>query len=157
LVHNSAMARSGADAAVEVGTAIVKTACKIWLGPGQLPLQVGITITDLLGSHIKDRLDQRRVERIFEEAADLVAKSLMEFRKAEFGRLPENEGNAALLAVKDTFERAQFTSKAVIHSDLDPRNVEVALGPTRTNVLRDALLSQDAEAFYQIVLRKSCS
>jgi hypothetical protein len=98
------MARSGAYAAVDVGAAIVKGACKIWLGSAQLPLQVGITMTDLLGSHIKDRLDQRRVERIFDEAADLIAKRLIAFRETEFRSLPENEGNAALAAVKDTFE-----------------------------------------------------
>src|SRR5689334_9304918 len=101
LAHHRTMARSGTDVAVEVGEAIVKTACRLWLGSA---MQVGITLTDLLGAHVKDRLDQRRVERIFDEAADLVAKKLMKFRETEFKSLPENEWNAALVAVKDTFE-----------------------------------------------------
>jgi hypothetical protein len=150
------MARSGGDAAVDVGAAIVKAACRVWLGSALLPLQVGITMTDLLAPHIKNRLDQRRVERIFDEAADLVAKRLIEFREAEFRNLPENEGNAALAAVKDTFERAQFTSENIVRSDLDPRKIEMALAPTRTDILRSALLSQDAEELYHVALRKSC-
>lgn len=151
------MARSNTDIAVEVGAAIVKTACKIWLGDAQLLMQIGITLTDLLGAHIKDRLDQRRVERFFDAATDLVAKRFMELREVEFRNLQENEWNAALLAVKDTFDKAQFTSANVISSDLDPRIIERALGSTRTIVLHNALLSRDGEELYQIALRKSCS
>jgi NACHT domain len=86
-----------------------------------------------------------------------VAKRMIKFREVEFRNLPDNEWNATLAAVKDTFEAAQLSSAYVIGSDLDARRIEQSLGPTRTAVLRNALLSSDAEELYLILLRKSCS
>jgi hypothetical protein len=155
-LHSGYVTKSGADTAVEVGAAVAKAACALWLGSPTPLLQAGFTLSDLLASRIQDRLDRRKVERVFDEAADLVAKKLITFREVEFRGLPENEWNAALIAVSDTFTNAQLSTRSVIDANLDARTLEKNLEYSREVILRDALLSEAAERIYSLVLHRAC-
>src|SRR5262249_49666685 len=71
--------------------------------------------------------------------------------------LQEDELDAAVYAVRDTFERASVTLESMMHADLDARSLERNMGLARTAVLRDALLSEKGEKCYSLILRESCS
>jgi hypothetical protein len=142
------------EAVLKLGGVVVKTACGIWLGAfGGI---VG-EISDMLSGRVRSRLDQRRVERLFDQCADIVAAKTLDVLKHEFAALPDHELNAAVLAVHDTFATARLADEFLIQADLDARLVERGLGPARAAVLARAALGGVAEALYHRVLRESCA
>ena len=144
-------------AAISLGAAVVKSACKLWLGDRQYAGDVTSEIVDLFAERVSKPLDQRKIGRFFEGCADIVARRLMVLLEAEFGTVPDNERTAAILAVSDTFAAARLTDEALFQADLDARLVERQLRPAARQVLRKALLSEGGAEIYWLVLRESCS
>ncbi|HEX6468085.1 MAG TPA: NACHT domain-containing protein [Streptosporangiaceae bacterium] len=142
------------EAALEIGTAVVKAACAIWLG------DVGAVVgglSDLLASRVRSRLERHRIELLFGQCTDIVADKVLALLDHEFRGLPGNELNAAVLAVADTFHRAGLDGQALVQADLDARLVERGLASARAAVLSGAALSEPAEALYDRVLHESCA
>lgn len=144
-------------AAISLGAAVVKSACKLWLGDRQYAGDVTSDLADLFAGRVTSRFDQRKVGRFFDDCADIVASRLVALLGAEFGAVPDNEREAAVLAVRDTLARARLSDEALFHADLDARLVERQLRPTANVVLSNALLSEGGERIYRLVLRESCS
>lgn len=141
-----------AEVALDLGAAVVKTATQVWAGP-----LAGISspIVDLVERQISNRFEQKRALRFFDRCVDTVARRLVS--TFETSRLPENELNAAILAVKDTFSIVAFDDFDVIQADLNAALLEKAMGLSIATVLENALLSSRAEALYRLVLRESCA
>lgn len=145
-------------AAISLGAAVVKSACKLWLGDRQYAADVTSDLADVFAGRVSSRFDQRKVGRFFDDCADIVAKRLVVLLlDAEFAAVPDNEREAAVLAVRDTFARARLSDEALFHADLDARLVERQLRPAVDVVLPNALLSEGGEQIYRLVLRESCS
>jgi hypothetical protein len=142
------------EAALEIGTAVVKSACAIWLG------DVGTVVTslsDLLAKRVRSRLERHRIELLFGRCTEIVADKVLTLLDHEFRGVPDNELTAAVLAVADTFDRAGLTDQALVQADLDARLVERRLAAARSAVLSQAGLSEPAVALYNRVLRESCA
>jgi hypothetical protein len=144
-------------AAISLGAVVVKSAAKIWLGDRPFAADVSADLVDMLAGRATSAFDQRRVNRFFEDCADIVAKRLASLMDAEFRSVADNERNAALLAVRDTFARTALTDEALFRADLDARLVERQLRPHTGPVLRQALLSEGGEQIYWLALRESCA
>ncbi len=144
-------------AVISLGSAVVKSACKLWLGDQQYADDVTSELVDLFAGRVSSRFDQRKIGRFFDDCADVVAKRLGALLDAEFRGAPENERAAAVQAVDDTFAAARLTDEALFHADMDARLVERQLRPAAGAILRKALLSADGEGIYWLVLRESCS
>jgi len=86
-----------------------------------------------------------------------VAKRLVMLLDVEFGGVPSNEREAAVLAVRDTFAAASLNDQTLIQADLDAQLVERQLRPAGRRVLRAALLSEGGEEIYWLVLRECCA
>lgn len=144
-------------AAISLGAVVVKSASKIWLGDRPFAADVSSDLVDALAVRVTSAFDQRRISRFFEDCSDIVAKRLTALLEAEFRSVPDNERDAALFAVRDTFARTALTDEALFHADLDARLVERQLRPNTAPVLRQALLSEGGEQIYWLVLRESCA
>jgi hypothetical protein len=144
-------------AAISLGAAVVKCASKIWLGDRQFASDVTSELVDALAARVTSKFELRRVGRFFDDCTDVVAKRLLALLNAEFRTVPDNERNAAVLAVRDTFARTGLTDEALFHADLDARLAERQLRPAVAAVLRGALLSEGGEQVYRLVLREACS
>jgi NACHT domain len=144
-------------AAISLGAVVVKSAAKIWLGDRPFAADVSSDLLDGLAGRVSSAFDQRRIDRFFEDCTYIVAKRLAALMDAEFRSVPDNERDAALLAVRDTFARAALTDEALFHADLDARLVERQLRPNTEPVLRSYLLSEGGEEVYWLVLRESCA
>ena len=59
-------------AAVALGTQVVKTACRLWLGAG-FAGDMAETVSDLLADRVTDAIEHRRLVATFEEFALSVA------------------------------------------------------------------------------------
>lgn len=144
-------------AVISLGSAVVKSACKLWLGDRQYADDVTSELVDLFAGRVNSRFDQRKIGRFFDDCADVVAKRLGALLDAEFRGVPDIGRAAAVLAVGDTFAAARLTDEVLFHADLDARLVERQLRPAAGAILRKALLSKDGEGIYWLVLRESCS
>jgi hypothetical protein len=142
------------EAALEIGTAVVKSACAIWLGDAGTAVS---SLSDLLAKRVRSRLERHRIELLFGQCTDIVTDKVLALLDHEFRGLAEGELNAAVLAVADTFAQAQLNDQALVRADLDARLVERRLAPARTAVLAAAGLSEPAAALYNRVLHESCA
>jgi hypothetical protein len=144
-------------AVISLGAVVVKSACQLWLGDRQPATDLTSELVDLLAGRVSSRFELRKLGRLFDDCTDIVARRLASLLDAEFGAVPDNEREAAVLAVADTFATARLTDEALFHADLDARLVERQLRPAAAVILPKALLSGGGEQIYWLVLRESCS
>jgi hypothetical protein len=144
-------------ALISLGAAVVKSACRVWLGDRQFAGDMTSGLVDLFAGRVSSRFDQRKIERFFDDCTDIVAKRLVTLLDTEFGGVPSFEREAAVLAVRDTFAAASLSDESLFHADLDVRLVERQLRPAARAVLRNALLSEGGEEIFWLVLRECCA
>ena len=144
-------------AVIALGAAVVRSACKLWLGNRQYGDEVTSEVVDMFAGLVSNRFDQRKIGRFFDDCSDIVARRLAALLDAEFSAVPDNEREAAVSAVSDTFAAAHLTDNALFDADLDARLVERQLRPASRLILPGALLSEGAGEIYWLVLRESCS
>jgi NACHT domain len=144
-------------AAISLGAAVVKSACKLWLGDHQFASDMSSELVDAFAGLTASRFDQRRIGRFFDDCTDIVAKRLVLLMNTEFRGVPDNERSAALLAVRDAFTRARLDDETLFHADLDARLVERHMRPDAAHALAQALLSEGGAEVFWLFLRESCS
>lgn len=116
------------DLFVVLGAAIVKASVKLWLKDNDFAADIGASLTDLISGRISGQYDQRKVRRIFEDLDETVGRRLESLRQTEFGRLPENEWNAAVIAAGISFDRSQLSAAELFTRDRDFRQRLPATG-----------------------------
>lgn len=144
-----------ADPALLLGAAVVKSACKIWLKDNAIAADAATDVLDIIQSKVADVREQRRVRRLFEDLEERVADNVVSSLGAEFRNVPDNDRDAAVLAVRDTFDRAGPTAGVVFAADLDAVRLERLVRPFGRK-LTDTL-SADATALYDRVLFDCCA
>lgn len=142
------------DTAIDLATAIVKSACLIWAGP---IAAIPNTIADLVNAKVTNKLQQRRAERFFQNCVDAVAEKLLELTNQRGKKLNTSDLNASIYAVRDTFDLASIKPASLMTADLDARTLERSMASARSEILRRALLSESGEHFYDLLLRESCT
>lgn len=143
------------DVFLMLGAAVVKSAVKLWLKDESFAADASSSVVDLVTARISGGLEQRRAQRFFEDLEVPVAKRLQALRESEFGRLPENEWTAAIIAAGESFDRAHLTSKDLFSRDLNPLFLERQIRTDRRRATRD--LSADGTALYDRVISEGCA
>jgi NACHT conflict system protein/NACHT domain-containing protein len=144
-----------ADLFIGLAAAIVKAGLTIWLKDGTFAADASSSITDVVSDRLSDELDQRKARRFFEDLEVPVGKRMRSLRQVEFAAMPENEWTAAVLAVTDSFNRAQLTAKDLFSRDLDPLYLERYIRARNRQATRD--LSADGTALYDRLLTDGCA
>lgn len=144
-----------ADPALLLGAAVVKTACKIWLKDNAIAANAAVSVVDIIQAKVSDVREQRRVRRLFEDLEERVADNVMSSFGNEFRNVPENERAAAVLAVRDTVDRAKLTAGVVFAADLAVGSLERLVRPYGRKFTET--LSTDATALYDRVLYDCCA
>lgn len=144
------------SAAIALGTQVVKSACQLWLGDGAAS-DLSATAADLLAGRITDAIEHRRLSRMFEGFAVAVADKTRRTDDPRFRQLPDNEREAAILAVAETFARAEMDDQALFAANLDARYLEKHLRSHLGGRDRAWGLSDEGTAFYDLLLRESCA
>ncbi|MEU7883804.1 NACHT N-terminal Helical domain 1-containing protein [Microbispora bryophytorum] len=151
------VAMSGVELAlVGLGTALVKSAAKVWLGDKNIAADITASAIDLLSNRASGILQKRRAERVFAQLADVIALKIQPFIETEFEGLAENEKLAAIDAVRDTFDNASLIDEEIFAHDLNSGYLNAYLRSCAPNMAKKALLSAKATALYDILLRESC-
>jgi hypothetical protein len=146
---------SVADVFIALAAAVVKAGAKIWLKDESFAADMSASVTDLVASRISGDLDQRRVRRFFEDLEVPVARRFRAFRETEFGGLPENEWNAAVIGAGESFDRARLTAKVLFTHDLNPLFLERLVQSDRIRATRD--LTGDGTALYDRLIVEGCA
>ena len=138
-----------------LAASVVKATVRIWQGDSSVAGDVTDSVVDLVKAKVSGELDQRRAIRFFEDLEVPVAQRLHDLRKAEFRSLPENERNAAILAVGESFDSARLNARDLSVHDLDPLLLERSIRKDRDRATRD--LSGDGTAFYDRLVTECCT
>ncbi|MFE1166620.1 NACHT domain-containing protein [Nocardiopsis sp. NPDC058789] len=142
------------EAALKLGVSVVKAACGLWIG-NPIAENTATTVVDLVQERVTGRRDQRKLERRFAEIEESIADRVVGYLDHEFQGLAENEREAAVLAVADSFERAGLTDRVLFEQDLDPLYLERYVRAGAPGATRD--LGGQAVALYDRVLPESCA
>lgn len=144
------------SAAVALGTQVVKSACRLWLGEG-FAGDMAETVSDLLADRVTDAIEHRRITRMFEGFAMSVADKARHADDPRFRFLPENERKAAILAVAEVFQRSRLDDAALFAVDLNARRLERHLRSQFAPRADAWGLSEQGTAYFDFLLRESCS
>ncbi|GLY88518.1 NACHT domain-containing protein [Actinoallomurus iriomotensis] len=139
------------DILLGLGAAVIKAACKVWLKDHAFAADTSAAVIDVVNAKVGNTRDRRRVRRLFEDLEETVADRVQSLLGHEFAGLAENERNAAVLAVADTFDQARLVDADLFAADLDPLFLRRNL---RTVPPRD--LAPPAAALYDRVLDECC-
>lgn len=143
-------------AALTVGGAVVKSACRLWLGDRTIVADASASAVDLLVGQVSGELRRRQARRLFDGMEEIVSRRLTPLLDHEYRDLPESEREAALLAVRDAFESAALTDADLFATDLDGAYLDRSLRRQATDVPERSRLSAAATALYERALRESC-
>ncbi|HEX9334348.1 MAG TPA: NACHT domain-containing protein, partial [Pseudonocardiaceae bacterium] len=136
---------------------VVRSTAKIWLGDRTVAADVTAEAVDVLAGRMTGLVERRQLRRMFERMEDIVAKRLAPLLDQEFRTLPQNELHAAIDAARETFERAALTDDDLFAADLDAGYVYRYLVRAVPGPADRALLSADAVAFHDRLLRECCA
>ena len=143
-------------AAIALSTTIVKSAAKIWLGDRKIAADVAANAIDIISDKATSLIDKRRTRRTFEEMVDTVGKKLTDFIEVELRGLSENEKQAAILAVADTFDSIPLSDNYLFSNDLNAAYIDRYLRAKAPRMAAKAYLSEAGSRLYDILLRESC-
>jgi hypothetical protein len=141
-------------AAISLGAAVAKAACGVWLGDNRLASGAGVGVVELAAQRLTSVVEQRRFRRAWEETAELIAERVLALR--ELREMPVNEQEAAIDAVRDTFEAAALTEDDLFKQDLDAGYLDRHLRREDPERTARAGLTDGAIRLYDLVLRE-CS
>jgi Leucine-rich repeat (LRR) protein len=148
---------SGVEAAaITLSTIIVKSAAKLWLGDRRVAAEAAVDAIELLGDRATSLIDRKSIARTFDGMVVTVAKKLTPYISAEFSGMPQNEKEAAILTVSDTFNRASYTDDYLFSNDLNAAYIYRFLSTCYSDAPNKALLSEAATELYDVLLRESC-
>ncbi|WP_046469847.1 NACHT domain-containing protein [Allosalinactinospora lopnorensis] len=140
-----------AEPVLSLGAAVVRTALQLWVGDSP----IADSVTDLVEQRVSGLMEQRRLKRRFAEFEDTIAQRVLADLEHEFRGLPDNEREAAVLAVADSFDKARLTERALFERDLDSLLLERHIRRQNPRITRD--LSEAAVGVYDRVLPECCS
>lgn len=138
-----------------LAAAVVKTAFKIWMKDSELATNVTDELTDLLKDRVIGFSSQRKVRRWIEDLEEIVSSRFLAYMDHEFAGITDNERQAAILAVADTFAKAKLTDRSLLEQDLDSLRLERFLRSAVPNADRD--LGYQATGLYGRLLPEACA
>jgi len=143
-------------ALLALGTQVVKSACRLWLGDG-FAGDMSDTVTDMLKDQVSDAIERDQLEGMFGGFARTVAVKARHSDQSRFRSLPDNEREAAVFAVAETFRKAELNDSALFAVNLDARALEKHLR-TYVDIRSSAWgLSRQATGYFDFLLRECCS
>ena len=140
---------------LNVGFSVSKAIFKVWTKDHPVLQDVGVGIAGLIASKIQGFGEKREVTRQFEAIADEIARKLEPLITVEFQQLPNNEIDAAIIAVGDAINNTSIDIDNILSNDFDPIQIEKLI--SERDEPNDYFLSSSAEELYRIIVRESCN
>lgn len=145
-------------AALRVGNAVMKHMALSWLAGTRAEKRRGADLTELIaarfgGLRLRSRND---LQRKLDEVGDIAGERLRDRCVQEFPHLPDHERVAALDAVVDTLQSADFSDTTLLRSDLDPIQIARDIRQVPSSARR-AGLNDAGHALFDLALDQACA
>ena len=134
--------------ALSLAKTIVQKAAGAWIADRRTAEERKKELKELLTPWFRSTAPE---QRFLDEAASELASFSHEFRG-----LDDGERAAALQAVRNTFERADLTDRALFAVDVDPTKLASRLRAGQPQAKTDAWLGEVGGAFYDAALDRCC-
>jgi len=141
---------------LRLGKSVASAAVRRWLTERKARIDRSLPLSELINRRVLDKYGQRKVSREIEAMADAVAARLEPVLSSERIFLPENERNAALIAVVESFTVALESDEAIFLTDLDPSKLGSLVRKKGLQHFHQAALSNDGIFLYDTVLDECC-
>jgi hypothetical protein len=137
---------------VNVAAALAKAVLKLWL-KDEGPVAIGEGVIETLKKRFEFPV-ARSAERLVHDLEDDIGKRLERFISIEFPNLPDNEREAAALAVGDALGRLELET-ALMRADLDATLLERAVRTSGPDAFRH--FEDQTRALADRLLRECCN
>ncbi|WP_416903539.1 NACHT domain-containing protein [Micromonospora echinospora] len=134
-----------------LGRSVTAALLRMWFSRRESNEMVG----QLLEDEVPDLLQRRRVMRTLDAVGDTITERLM--RDADMRRIPENERNAAIQAVSESFNAAALTQEDLLSVAMSSVAVAKIVRARSATILDQAALSGEGQHFYHAMIDETCS
>ncbi|WP_148311504.1 NACHT domain-containing protein [Amycolatopsis japonica] len=141
---------------LKVGGALASRAVRAWLSSRTNEDRREMGLAELVAYRYPVLRHQREFRRKIEEIEEQVADRLQPLCENEFPGLPENEREAATLAVADALERAELTDAMIFRVDLNPIGLAREIREHAPQTVRNGDLSEPASNLFDLLLDQVC-
>jgi hypothetical protein len=142
---------------IRIGSSVAKSVLRLWLKDVSIASDAAIGVADILEKQVPSFMERRRAQRQFEGMAEEIATRLAPLVNAEFTSLPQNEIEAAIIAVGDALSSSRISVELLTASDLDPTKLERHIRETNPQIPNRAGLSADATHLFDRLLTEACN
>lgn len=137
---------------INLGAALAKAAAKLWLKDRPFAEAASGALTDVFKKKLEDFSTRDATEQVFERVKRDLAKRLNEYLHREFSGAPENDLEAAVLAVAGAFEQTSLAD--ILRDDVDAARIKRMIDPGPLS--RFEILGSPAAEAAQQLLTMSC-
>lgn len=142
--------------ALKLGGQIASTAAKSWLQRRKAGVARSADLVALAAGELKGPLERRKLENLVQNIGTQVAEQLEQVLADRFSTLPQNEIDAAFLAVEDALTKADLSDGALLSSDADPEQLARKIRGSLPDLAASRHLAPKAAALYELALDQAC-
>ncbi|GAA4532722.1 NACHT N-terminal Helical domain 1-containing protein [Amycolatopsis samaneae] len=142
--------------ALKLGGTIASHAAKSWLQRRKDRFERSASLAELAAQELKGPLEQRKLENLVQTIGTQVAEQLEPVLADRFAALPDNEVEAAFLAVEDALNKADLSDEALLSDDFSPEKLARRVRDRLPGLAARRLLAPGAAALYELALDLSC-
>ncbi|MFJ7216443.1 NACHT domain-containing protein [Amycolatopsis sp. NPDC098790] len=142
--------------ALKLGGQIASAAAKSWLQRRKATFERSADLVGLAAGELKGPLERRKLENLVQLIGTQVAEQLEQVLADRFSTLPQNEIDAALLAVEDALTKADLSDEALLSADADPEQLARRIRGSLPDLAASRDLAPKAAALYELALDQAC-
>lgn len=128
----------------------------VWLQRRQAEVGRMASLSDLAAAELASPLQLRKFDNLVERIGHQVTEQLTPTLEKRFHALPDNEINAAVLAVVDVLDQADLSDAALLAADANAEQLARRLRAQFPTAASHALLSEQASSLYDLALDQAC-
>ncbi|MGK3206473.1 NACHT domain-containing protein [Amycolatopsis sp. MEPSY49] len=142
--------------ALKLGGQIASSAAKSWLQRRKAGVARSADLVELAAGELKGPLERRKLENLVQNIGTQVAEQLEQVLADRFSTLPQNEIDAAFLAVEDALTKADLSDDALLSADTDPEQLARKVRGELPDLAAERHLAPKAAALYELALDQAC-
>ncbi|AXB47252.1 NACHT domain-containing protein [Amycolatopsis albispora] len=143
-------------AALKLGGSVAQHAARFWLQRRRAKFDRSASLAELAEHELGGPLKRRNLDHLVDRVETLVAEQLAPVLDSRFAALPDNEVEAAVLAVTDVLRQVDLSDEALLAADADPEALARRVREQFAGRPAEVALAERAWPLYELALDQSC-
>ncbi|MGC7099140.1 NACHT domain-containing protein [Amycolatopsis lurida] len=144
------------SAALKLGGSVAQHAARFWLQRRRAKFERSASLAELAEQELGGPLKRRNLDNLVDRVETLVAEQLAPVLDSRFADLPDNEVEAAVLAVTDVLRQVDLSDEALLAADADPEALARRVREQFADRPAEVALAARAWPLYELALDQSC-